>query len=249
MSRNRAEQQATERRHVEEFLRRVGIAATPEYGDKPDAILVIDGRRIGIEHRELEEERLARNWANLERMDRAMNDALRPAGVDENLSVGVGVDAWAPIFSDMKAVKALAGQIATLAAKCGPHVAIGQPIEMTGHHLLREGVVGPSLLLIARRERPLPEGFRAFTMPGFWGPGDSTVREAVRDKEKRLASYAESAVAEVWLLLVTGERWTQATDSAMTEWTQVTSEYDRVYLLDLRTGAVQRLDRRADAES
>ncbi len=38
----------------------------------------------------------------------------------------------------------------------------------------------------------------------------------------------------------------QATDSVLTEHTRIGSQFDRVYLLDLQAGTVQRLDERAD---
>ena len=45
-------------------------------------------------------------------------------------------------------------------------------------------------------------------------------------------------------MLVTGETWVQATDSALTEHTRIASQCDRVYVLDLQAGTVQRLDAR-----
>jgi hypothetical protein len=38
----------------------------------------------------------------------------------------------------------------------------------------------------------------------------------------------------------------QATDSVMTEWLQLASAFDAVYLMDLRTGQLQRLDEHED---
>jgi hypothetical protein len=50
------------------------------------------------------------------------------------------------------------------------------------------------------------------------------------------------AIDEVWLLLVTGESWVQATDSVMMERLQFASTFDAVYLMDTRTGQIKRLD-------
>jgi hypothetical protein len=70
----------------------------------------------------------------------------------------------------------------------------------------------------------------------------------VRKKERHLAKYkAAKALAECWLPLVTGESWTQATDSALTEWLRLPSEFEAVWLMDTRTGQLQRVDERASA--
>jgi hypothetical protein len=78
---------------------------------------------------------------------------------------------------------------------------------------------------------------------GFWGPGNSTVLEAIRRKEELLTGYvANTAAGEQWLLLVTGEGYEQASDSVLTESTRVPTSFARVYLMDLRTRALQRMD-------
>ena len=67
--------------------------------------------------------------------------------------------------------------------------------------------------------------------------------EAVRGKEQLLRAYAgDASLEEIWLLLVTGDAWQQATDSELTEQTRVETAFDRVYLMDLRTADVQRVD-------
>jgi hypothetical protein len=70
------------------------------------------------------------------------------------------------------------------------------------------------------------------------------VLEAIRRKESLLPAYIEAdpSLKEHWLLLVTGDGYVQATDSVMTQWTKVATRFDRVYLMDLRTGALQRVD-------
>ena len=243
---NRVAQESTERRHIQEFLARAGLEATIDsFGDIPDAVLLFEGRRIGLEHCELTEERLAKNKGNIAALESALKEEFRCIGLREDLSVAVHVDAWAPFFSARRDVEKLARQIAKFAAKCAPHVTLEMRIEAGGRHLFREGVVGPTMLTVQRHAPPLWGGPQAFVSPGFWGPGDSSVFRAVRQKEQHLPTYASnSSLTEVWLLLVTGDTWTQATDSVLTEWTEVHSRFDRLYLLDLRTGELQRLDTR-----
>jgi len=48
---------------------------------------------------------------------------------------------------------------------------------------------------------------------------------------------------------VTGETWTQTADSVLLDGFQLSSSFDRVYLLDLRTGEAKRLDDNALADS
>ena len=67
----------------------------------------------------------------------------------------------------------------------------------------------------------------------------------MRAKEQKLVSY-RARLAEVWLLLVTGETWTQAVDLLLLPGFHINSGFDRVYLFDVRTGAVQRLDEGGD---
>ena len=67
----------------------------------------------------------------------------------------------------------------------------------------------------------------------------------VRRGQERLAFYAaDHSLAAVRLLLVTGDGWTQDTDWIMTQWTEVSSGYARVYLTRPADAALRRLDQR-----
>jgi hypothetical protein len=243
MNTGRRDQQGTERRHIEAFLAQLGIEAAVEYGDAPDAVLLIEGRRVGLEHRELYEEDLAANKANIEWLEHALRAELARLGLGEDFWVGVGWSAAAPLFRKRSHVDDLARRIARLAhehvsrVEAGGSLAINAPALARVHHL-------PDLLHVTVvRHEHLRGGPRADVSPAFWGPVESSVVAAVQDKERRLARYkAAGALDACWLLLVTGDSWAQATDSALTESLQIASAFDAVYLMDLRTGQLQRVD-------
>ncbi|HSD22378.1 MAG TPA: hypothetical protein VLC54_20180 [Anaeromyxobacter sp.] len=118
----------------------------------------------------------------------------------------------------------------------------GDKLQIYARELRPLGIVGPDFVHLSRTSGAL-QGPLATVSRGFWGPGESSVLEAIRRKEQRLPDYAaDPTLAEVWLLLVTGDTWQQATDSVLTEWTRVPTSFGRVYLMDLRTGALQRMD-------
>ncbi len=240
---NRADQLATEARHVARFLDLEHLDAEVIPGDRPDCVLVINGCRIGLEHQELTEEDLASNQPNLDWLAKALTAELGRRGVDPELDVGVSVNAAAPLFRKRRFVEELIPRIADLVAERAPTVTTEETLEVLGPELANVGIVGPSAVYVSRIA-----GFNgplAFVQPSAWGPVDSSVRRAIREKEKRLDAYvANPPLAELWLLLVTGETWQQATDSVLTQWTRVPTKFHRVYLMDLRTGALQRVDDR-----
>lgn len=240
---NRTAQQATERRHIESFLESCRIAPESiEYADKPDAVLVLDGRRIGLEHRELTEEDLAANARNLVALEGLISDEMKRLGVPDDVQVAVStVNAAAPFFQKRRHVEALATSIANFVAANAPALTATATIRVPAADVAPQGVLGADPV-VARHPR-LRGGPFAFVSWGFWGPVDASVVVAVEEKEVLLPTYrTEQRLDEVWLLLVTGETWVQATDSVLTEHTLVQSQFDRVYVLDVRAGAMQRLD-------
>jgi hypothetical protein len=244
VSKNLREQKETERRHIEELLRRLGIQAVPEYGDSPDAVLVIGGRRVGLEHRELYEEDLAANRPNIDWLAQGLRAELAKLGLGEGVSVSVGLNAAAPRFRKRSQVAELIPAIAQIAQEHAPRVEPGDSVQVNAPALMRRGLGSVSLVVVQRHEY-LRGGPHAYVSSSYWGPGESSVLAAVREKEGRLSEYRKAkALDAVWLLLVTGASWTQATDSVLTEWLRVESEYEAVYLLDLRTGQLQCLGTR-----
>jgi hypothetical protein len=241
---NERAQKETEQRHVLEFLARSGIAATVEgFGDRPDAVLLVDGRRVGLEHSELTEPTLAQNADNLMWFEPALERELSAAHVAPDITVSVIMRSEAPVLRARRQVDALASAVAAFAARRAPQVVVDEDLQVRARDLLREGVEGVDVVSIARHDHSLEDGPWAFVSNGHWGPGDSTALAAVRRKEQRLHAYAgDPSLSEIWLLLVTGDHWTQSTDSALTRWTKVESGFARVYLLDLRIGELQRLD-------
>src|SRR5205085_3041729 len=67
-SKNLSLQKDTERRHIELFLALARLRASLEFGDRPDCVLVLAGRRIGLEHRELCDQDLLWTRPHLKRL-------------------------------------------------------------------------------------------------------------------------------------------------------------------------------------
>src|SRR5690349_14555428 len=88
---NRVVQQETAQRHVSKFLRLLGIAAEPQFDDRPDAIIEYGGKRIGIEPRELTERRLAANRPGLGLLADELRRELARRGMGPTVAVGIGV--------------------------------------------------------------------------------------------------------------------------------------------------------------
>src|SRR6266850_1647183 len=76
-STNRIEQQDTERRHVEAFLRALNLEPAVEPGDQPDFVLVFEGQNVGLEHSELYDEGLQKNRAQAKRFERFLSEEMR----------------------------------------------------------------------------------------------------------------------------------------------------------------------------
>jgi hypothetical protein len=238
-SSNRTEQQDMERRHVEAFLAALHLTRVIEPGDKPDFVLVFDGQRIGLEHSELYDEGLQKNRALVRRFEALLGEEMRRRGVAADLDVNLYFAASSTFFADNPpAMRRLAAQVAAAVLAAEPAVHVGAQTTVT---------VGPAAVRI-HRIRNLTEGPFAAVQPFWWADGKEMVRAAVRAKEQKLGGYREK-LGEVWLLLVTGETWTQTADSVLLDGFQLSSSFSRVYLLDLRTGEVKRLDDNAPADS
>jgi hypothetical protein len=163
-------------------------------------------------------------------------------GGDRDLAVGLAVGPGDPVFQRRRDVGDLAARVATLALERAPTVTRSSPIQVPRRELLEQRIRGVHFLHLSRTSGAWP-GPLATVTPGGWGPGDSTMIEAIRKKEERLATYvADTGIPEQWLLLVTGEGYVQPTDSVMVEWTRVATTFARVYLLDVRTGELLRVD-------
>lgn len=130
-----------------------------------------------------------------------------------------------------------------LALNRAPGVTRDDGLQVFAPELRSFGIVGPDFVHLSRTSGAAA-GPLATVSRGFWGPGDSEVVEAIRRKEELLPAYAAAIplLEEHWLLLVAGDGYEQATDSVMSEWTRVPTGFTRVYLMDLRTGALQRVD-------
>lgn len=248
MHRNRAEQLATEARHVARFLELAGLAAKPIPGDRPDVVLVMGGRRIGLEHQELTEEDLASTSSNLTWLEEQLGTELRRRGADRDLHVAIMVNAASPNFRRRRDLGELASRVADLAMERAQGVTRAKELRLLSRDLRPLGIVGPDVVYLSRTSGAW-EGPLATVQPSFWGPGDSGVVEAIGRKEKLLPAYAaaDPSLEEHWLLLVTGEGYEQATDPILTEGARVATQFARVYLMDVRAGVLQRVDDRQES--
>jgi len=205
----------------------------------------VGDRRIGLEHQELTEEDLASTSANLTWLEGELGAELRRRGADRDLHVAVSVNAASPLFRRRRDLAELARRVAGLALERAPGVTREEELQLFPSELHPLGIVGPDFVHLSRTTGAL-EGPLATVSRGFWGPGDSALLEAIREKEELLPAYVGNTGAEEqWLLLVTGQGYEQATDSVLTEWTREPTAFDQVYLLDLRTGTLQRVDAQA----
>jgi hypothetical protein len=242
VNRNLTDQKATEARHVARFLELAHLEAQAIQGDRPDFVLVVGGRRLGLEHQELTEEDLARNERNLTGLQDDLRDELRRQGAAHDLHVAVGVNAASDVFRRRSDLPDLARRIAEIALPHAATVTREHPFEIRPHEIRPFGVAGVESLSVHRTRGALA-GPLATVSRGFWGPVESSVLEAIREKEERLPVYvANTGVEEQWLLLVTGEGYVQATDSVLTRELREPTAFAHVYLMDLRTGALQRVD-------
>jgi len=242
LHKNRVDQQATEVRHVTRFLELAGFHANVIPGDRPDFVLVMEGRRIGLEHRELIEEELASNEPNFAWLEKELSAELARRGLDPHFHLSMSANAAAPFFRKRRQVARLVGQVADFAEALAASVTVDAPLQVSAPELAGKGIVELDFLRFERR-RAFDAGPLACVSRGSWGPVDAAVIEAVRGKEQLLRAYAgDASLEEIWLLLVTGDAWQQATDSELTEQTRVETAFDRVYLMDLRTADVQRVD-------
>jgi hypothetical protein len=192
MSDNQRAQQVTERRHIEEFLRLSSINATVEYRDGPDAVALVDGRRIGIEHTELTEPELAAGRREVLRFEDALTAELARLGVGANVCVSVGLNTHAPQFRNPRQVTDLVVRVARFAAECAARLGEAAKASVPAEALRAAGFPELAHLSVGRKpERTF--GPLAAAGPGaFWGPGAAAVRAAVKAKERRLGAYKAS---------------------------------------------------------
>jgi hypothetical protein len=227
-SKNQLLQQATERRHIELFLEMARLRAVIEPGDRPDCVLVLPGRRVGVEHGELYDQDLQAHRPHLRRLEEALQAEMKA----RSLALHIHVDFPARssyLVSHPRELKPLARRIAELAARVGR--APDPELVIEGAALTAAGIQGPSRLAFRRSDRA---SVRMHGGP-FQGDGAHRVIEAVRRKEAKLSGYARDlSLSQLWLLLVTGESITQTVASLLIEDLRIESRFDRVYVLDAR---------------
>ena len=232
-SKNLFLQKDTERRHIELFLELAGLRATIELGDRPDCVLVLPDVRIGLEHRELYDQRLQANRPHLQRLRDILQGELEARGLD--LHVQVHFPALSTyLVTHPRRVAPLARRIADVAATSDVESAPDSEVVIAGDELAQLGIEGPRLLAF---QRFAGHSGPSVQMQGgtIEGEGAHRVVEAVRSKEAKLSGYARDAsISRLWLLLVTGESITQTVVAMRIEDLQIESQFDRVYVLDAR---------------
>lgn len=229
-SKNLSLQKDTERRHIELFLDLAGLSAGLEFGDRPDCVLVLQGRRIGLEHRELYDQDLQASRPHLRRLGGILESELEARGLPLHVQIQLPPrSAW--LVAHPRRFAPLAQRIADFAAGS---VLPGVEVVISGEQLARLGIEGPRLVALQR-----PDGRSRPSVQIEGGPiegeGAHRVVEAVRSKEAKLSGYArEASLSRHWLLLVTGETLMQTVAAMRIEDLRIDSQFDRVYVLDAR---------------
>lgn len=227
----RPEQRETERRHIAMFLQLAGLAASSlEQGDAPDAVVTIGGRRVGLEHAELVQEDIATNKVNIDALVPLVTRRLASLGVRLHVRLTLS-DASAPMFRKRRKLEEFAARVARLAKSHQANAAL----QTGGHSVRKHGLRHVVMFTLFPSDQPTASGL--VVIRGHGVPG---VRDAVKRKDAKIARYREN-VDQVWLLLVTGEHWTQPTEWFLTRDLQIESAFDAVYLLDVRHKVVQAL--------
>jgi hypothetical protein len=236
-----AAQKAAELRHVKQFLSLERLDATIEHhGDAPDFVLRFGGRRIGLEHTELADEMLSKAAARVKSFEEALRCELERA-VPADIGVTVFASDGALRFEPLgrREVAILAQKIGALATRAHAGLRPGTSVDVDAADvaLLRGGLQAIEVRRYEHARGPL-----CHVQNAYWGGGDSEVRSAIRAKERLLPQYrADATLAEVWLLLVTGDKATQTVDLLLVRDEPFRSDYDRVYLLDARVGKSRRI--------
>jgi len=226
-SKNQLLQQATERRHIELFLEVSRLRAAIELRDRPDCVLMLAGRRVGLEHGELYDQDLQAHRPHLRRLEEALGSEMETRGLDVHVHVHFRSSY---LVSHPRELKPLARRIADLAAAARVKLARQAEVEIEGDELGALGIEGPNRLTFRRSNRASVQ----MHVGPIEGEGAHRVVEAVRRKESKLSGYARDAsISQHWLLLVTGESVTQTVASLLID-LKIESVFDRVYVLDAR---------------
>lgn len=220
-SKNLSLQKDTERRHIELFLALAGLRAGLEFGDRPDCVLLLGGRRIGLEHRELCDQDLLWTQRHLKRLGAILEAELEARKLP--LHVRVHLPPGSPwLVAHPSRFVPLAQRIAALAARSGADRMISGEDPLT--------IDGVGLVTCHRLEEGSFPTAQIESLPVKDEPADR-VLEAIRSKEAKLSAY-DANLSRYWLLLVTGDTLTQAMDAVRIEGLHVASRFDRIYLLD-----------------
>lgn len=228
-----------------DFLRRIDFPPDrAAFVDAPDAVVSVGGRLIGVEHCELTEESFAATERNIGTFEDTLSRELASLGFDQSFSLGLGLDPGASLFRKLSQVNTRARKLARFIYDQVSTLTVGKPVTIGGLTLERCGFSELTHITLTLSQRTVSDGSPQVIMnPAFSGPGTASARDAVRSKERHVQAYREKwQLDEIWLLLVTGASWLQATNSLMTQWLQLSSKFDAVYLLDVRSNALQRLD-------
>jgi hypothetical protein len=187
---------------------------------------LLPGRRIGLEHRELYDQRVQAHGPHLKRFREFLQGALEARGLDLHVQVQFpALSTW--FVAHPRRVLPLAREIADLAAVRGPAV-------IASEELFALGIEGPLLVVFQRFDgEGGPSVQTQSGVAGFEAEGAHRVVEAVRSKEAKLSGYAcDGSISWLWLLLVTGESVAQTATGI--ENLRIESRFDRVYVLDAR---------------
>ncbi len=236
-------QKQKERHHLDMVLSCTGIHAEVEESERPDFILTLDGRKVGLEVRVLSHNAMKTSQANCERhvkpqLQAFLKNLARPLGVSVSLRENLTL-----FVQDTKAingfVKKLCSYITDSLTKHGT-VTIS-----TSNRALLSKLGFTELAALAISELETGEQPYVSIAPVIMHLGSDTtmIRAALEEKELNLAEYQrETGTPQQWLLLVTHEDLSQPI-SAETVPTAVLFKtgFERIYVLDVMANVVKQL--------
>ena len=217
-----------------------------QQGERPDFVLRVGDRRVGLEHTELEEELLGRAAARITAFETALIDELRSLGGAEDFDVAVIAFEGGSRFAGVgrKETARAASVIAKLITRAIADAKPGEDIRVDAAAVAALRIGGIQSVVLHRIEGL--RGPLCYVQKSYWAAGEAEVLLAIRAKEALLPEYrADASLSEVWLLLVTGDRLSQTADLLMVQDAWFASDFERVYLLDVRAGKARRIDQRA----
>ncbi|WP_143101284.1 hypothetical protein [Stigmatella aurantiaca] len=232
---------AREQGHLERFLSLQGIRPkSTRPGDPLDFVLDLGGRLVGVELVDVDDQAQRKNNAMANQyIVREIEKALREKKYVLHLQLiwKAGLTRFARgkgrvgVFLDK-----LMAVIDDVAPSLGDDAFVLKNDEKDQR--LRNCDLAELSTLVLEKVNYLTES-KVDSIPVALGQGAPPIQAILRKKEAKLPEYRRILEAgEIWLLIVTGTRFEQNVVVSLVKERNMQSQFDRVFLLDYRTGTV-----------